>query len=423
LSEHPLDRTLLLLQLDAFPGLDLAAAARTIMTTRVKITADESSLSSNGGQTALTATFLALSQMGLRITLDVPDVPVFRSQPPLCGGGGIHTALTRHAADLIQPCVSDGAHDMVIALGAADAGADSYRLHGSDWGARIELDGGPKPWTAESPIGGALAGVLAGSAALPIIVRRLEVDQRLAAPDQFRAVRPVVAIELPSLDVSKPLDVGDVDVISGGAITNAALFALLRCDLDGRFRVFDNDRCEITNLNRYVLMRRSDIGALKVQNLERLTTDRFLIKGVPQRYDTRSQLELGPCVLVGADNIQTRHVVQSTNPNWLHVGGTTHFEVISTSHSGSEPCAGCLHPRTAVADPGVIPTISFVSLLAGTLQAYALLAHVTGKACPGYYCWAINLGGPSGVVAFRPRASPDCPLACEASQCLRVDAA
>lgn len=172
-SQHPLDRTVLLLELDAFDSLDRDTAIETITNTRVKLSTDDASMRSAAGQTALVAAFIALAQMGVCLTLDVPDAPLLGPQPPLIGDT-IRTALVELGADLVQPCRNATEHHMTMAIGDAPCDADGHRLTGGDWGASVEIGGPPRAWTGSLPIGGALAGVLAGAASLPIIITRLE---------------------------------------------------------------------------------------------------------------------------------------------------------------------------------------------------------------------------------------------------------
>jgi hypothetical protein len=64
--------------------------------------------------------------------------------------------------------------------------------------------------------------------------------------------------------------------------------------------------------------------------------------------------------------------VQRQAPDWVVVGGTSHFNVSSSSHRPAEPCAGCLHPiNDGVVN--VIPTVSFVSFWAGLATAVRIL--------------------------------------------------
>ncbi len=416
MSEHPLDRTALLLQRDVFEGIARAVAIDALMRTRVRLTADPETMQTPGGQTAVIASFVVLAQMGLRVSLDIPDTETIGFQPPL-ERGPVREQLAGLATRLVQPCgVSGDQEELVVAIGAGPGGRDAIRVTGTDWSATVRRGGQGAAWTGSLPFGGVLAAVPVGAVALARVVQRLEAELGVAAPATFRRVPLPADVMLPPLPTTVR-DVGDIDVISAGAITNAALFALLRWPaIRGRLRVFDADVAEITNLNRYLLLDRRAVGIAKVRWLERLDTGDLDISGIAQRFDAcPAQLPLASRVLVGVDHIPSRWLVQGAAAGWVHVAATSHFEVMSSGHEHGEPCAGCAHPRDADPDDGEIPTISFVSLLAGTLQAYSLLSHVAGKRVPNWFCWPMNLGGPAGMQPIDPGPNRACPLRCPAS--------
>ena len=232
------------------------------MNTRIKLLADQESLETAGGQTALVASFISLAQMGLRITLDVPDVPIIGVQPPL-DGPTIRSALISHAEQLIQPCAQDLEYELVLAIGSGDPGELGYRLTSDGSTTAAQMGNGPECWQGDDPVSGAMAGVLAGAAALPVAVRQLERALDRRAPAHLRTLKQRIAVSLPRIS-PKTGEIGDVEVVSAGAITNATVFVLLRSDLKGQLRIFDDDRFEVTNLNRYALLRRSDVGRPKV---------------------------------------------------------------------------------------------------------------------------------------------------------------
>jgi molybdopterin/thiamine biosynthesis adenylyltransferase len=211
-----------------------------------------------------------------------------------------------------------------------------------------------------------------------------------------------------------------VDVISAGAITNAALFALSRwTDIQGQLRVIDKDFGEESNLNRYAMLRRRDLGTAKAQVLARSSTGALTIEPVEERYTEEALLTIGDLasrVLVGVDHIPSRWLAARHAPGWICVAGTTHFEVVVSEHGPQGPCAGCLHPRD---DPGNadIPTVSFVSQLAGYLQAYRLIGNALGVARSSPTLAApFNLGAPRAMMSIGIAPRPDCPVGCPASQ-------
>src|SRR5207245_4926701 len=85
----------------------------------------------------------------------------------------------------------------------------------------------------------------------------------------------------PNLEAGLTRELGDVDAISGGAITHALLFCLLRVPgLRAHVRVIEEQRAELSNVNRYALLRASDDGRRKVGHLESLATDDAELEGV-----------------------------------------------------------------------------------------------------------------------------------------------
>ncbi len=217
------------------------------------------------------------------------------------------------------------------------------------------------------------------------------------------------------------MQLGDVDFVSGGAITTAALYCLARVPgLSGRLRVIEPDRLDLSNLNRYGLARRSDCRQFKVYILTRIETRRLAVTGVRERFDHESAERIGPLshrVVVGVDDIPSRWAVQRAADSWVGVAGTSHLYSLMTTHRPGEPCAGCAHPRDDDLD-GPIPTISFVSFWAGLIQARALLIEAAGGQPTGaaLHIWPFGLYGSRGLQpgGVPPRA--DCPVRCTASR-------
>jgi len=171
-------------------------------------------------------------------------------------------------------------------------------------------------------------------------------------------------------------ELGAVDFVSGGAITTAALHALYRIPgTTAMVRVWEPQLLDPTNLNRYVLMRRSMIGVPKALALKSWAPASVNVEALERLVDEAAIKEIGqwaPYVLVGTDNLPARWLVQSTWPQWLGVAGTAGFMVLVSEHERHQPCAGCIHAWTEDV-PGDIPTVSFVSYWAGLLLAARML--------------------------------------------------
>ena len=147
----------------------------------------------------------------------------------------------------------------------------------------------------------------------------------------------------------------------------------------GAGRIVEPDKAEISNLNRYMLLLMNDLGLPKAERLAGLPLGGLTLNALPWRFENEKSIgALAPRVLVGVDHIPTRWAVQRARPRWLSIGATTHWSAMSSYHSADMPCAGCAHPRDDVAD-APIPTVAFVSFLAGLLQTTDFLRELAGE--------------------------------------------
>ena len=179
----------------------------------------------------------------------------------------------------VQPsiqCDSDFKADVIFVVGDV-AGkthdAPCWCLTGSDWFGSVAMRGIVKPgaWSAPLPIGAMVSGALAASEAFKFVMRRLP----LRNPSDAVFFAPSISSSWNFDPIAAPLgesiDLGSVDFISAGAISQAALFALSRIprvEMSGR--IFDDDDTEASNLNRNMLTLASDLGQSKVEITSRL---------------------------------------------------------------------------------------------------------------------------------------------------------
>jgi len=433
LAAEALSRTALFLRLDAFGGdADEAAIVEGLTATTVRIASDGRNLASPAGQTAVSTLYGQLAMLGLRVTLHIPDVPLVMPQPPL-RGNHLGSALEDYGSDLIPRsrggAESSPALTFVIGDTPWPGGGPAIRVEGDGWAFRLgdaEVGHG-MPWKDDRPFG-ALAAGAAGAAeglrpALPLIAKA--VGSPLPPAHWWHLDhRRSVAIDLgvPGLDVADA-NLRTVDIISGGAITTSAMYVLLRLPrISGLLRLIEPEILDLSNLNRYSLARRSDLGRAKAEFLAGFSSERFVIEPLVRRFDAELAAEMGGLglfVCVGVDNIPSRWVVQAAAPGWVCVGATSHDFVMVTTHIPGGPCAGCAHPRDEEGD-GPIPTISFVSFWAGLLQARSLLARTAGLSSPpSVYAWPLGLFGQQALLSLDLAPNPACPVRCHAS--VRVD--
>jgi hypothetical protein len=278
-------------------------------------------------------------------------------------------------------------------------------------------------WCGDLPVGALKAAAAAAVEPFKVAISNLisALGLELGTPElveETRAVRFAAAAELSPTAV---LDLGRVDLISGGAITMACLHTMFRVPgLRADIRVIEPELLDISNLNRYALARREFLNDPKGLVMQRWQTSEIRVTWERQPFDERTLSLLAPLAdwtLVGCDDIPTRWLVQSLRPSWLGVGSTANFHTLTSEHRPGEPCARCLHSRDDQLR-GVIPTVSFVSYWAGFLLAERLLRAAFGAVCPPEH-QALNLVPlrldlPGSTIWGRVPRLSNCPI-CQAN--------
>lgn len=423
-----LARTTRLINQQIFDGhADENAIAAGLTGTTVRLIANEQNLTSRAGQAALATTFQLIARTGIGIELLAHDTPLRSPVPPPLRAPRLRAALLDLGQDLIPGTTlrTQPQHvDLTIAFGDSPTNdPHALRAEATDLGYRITpASGAASRITSQYPLGG-----LAAAAALAAIALDAALPNIEAAAGIRRSSRPQpppgppVDIDLrtlfPTLQPG-PHDLGPIDVISAGAITNALLSVLSWIpQLSANIRIFDDDTAALHNLNRCLQFRASDTdpSRKKVDVLQQQSTQALQITGIPRRFtqhDTAT-INLAPHVLVGADDIKTRWHVQESWPAHLYIGATTNNEAILTTHQPGQPCAGCAHPD-ANTPPGAIPTISFISYWAGLLQASALLTAASPPAAHRLAVYPFALGGDAWWNPSQMNHSANCPVGCAA---------
>jgi hypothetical protein len=431
MTEHPLDRTLLLMRdelTDSVTDDQLRAALQAV---RVQVRIDRATAATHAGQSGLLTLAWLLARSGHQIWVDAPDLALIRSQPPATATSLV-AALLEVGDDLGVGIIVTGRCDrpeLELRLGnlsGSETVANSLALGWSRWSATIRLN--QFPIASGDAAGGALAAAALGAGeAFKLAMQKLRMWAR--NPDHFcrvMAPAPTCRVRLAPEQMDANFDLGEVDVVSGGAITNAALYTLFRTAAAGRFRVADDDTSGCTNLNRNALLRKSRLGLRKVVDIAQLAPAGFGVTPIIGRYGADPDVlkVLRSTVLVGVDDIAARWAVQREAPGWVGVGATSHFMTVVSSHPAGAPCAGCLHPRDTPID-GPIPTVAFVSFWAGLLLAIRVMRHRTGMEADGREQQTVLYPlRPDNIWESAIAPHPNCPVKCGSSRAaLRVRAA
>jgi molybdopterin/thiamine biosynthesis adenylyltransferase len=419
-----LARTTLLLNQEWFSGeADDETIADALLASTVRLVGEAESMRSRAGQTALVTAFMLIARLGIGIEVQVPDVAVIDRVAPL-REPRLPEALIELGGDLIPGArvrSSAGEVEETFVFGAvSDHAGAVVQVIATDVEACLQRTGNGAVCTGSQPYGGLAAGAAAAAIALEAARPKIEAAVGLPARSPRPSPGPPVTINLaelfPRLATAPRLALGDFDAVSGGAITHALAYCLLRIPgLQGRLRVIEQQAADLSNVTRYSLLRASDEDTDKVTLLERASSERLEIHGVRSLFtrDTRTSLApLASLVLVGVDDIEARWWVQESEPAWLAVGATSNHLAQLSIHIPDSPCAACVHP--VALPPGTIPTISFVSFWAGLLQSCALMSGPGDPVNVMVYPFA--LGGTSWAVSVQPHANAACRIGCRASR-------
>lgn len=418
-----LTRTTLLINSELFDGkADPGAIADVLWGSCVRLRAEHPALHTRAGQSAIVTAHSLVARLGITIELEIPNPALGDCVAPL-RRPLLRDALAELGADLVPGALTRtkrGKVDSAFAIGSAAKEPEELAVSVSDFGLSIERGADSASCDGDLPFGGLAAGAAIAAIALERAVPAIEAATGLSARAPRPSPGPPLRLNLldlfPSLATRLQLHLGELDLISGGAITNAFLFCLLRVPgLNGSVRVIEPDVAELSNVNRYALLRASQAGLPKTALLEAAATDALRIRGVDSLFTTETRARLEPLakrVLVGVDDVEARWWVQEAEPVWLAIGATANHLAQLTSHVLDSPCAACLHPVPLA--PQEIPTISFVSFWAGLLQACAVLAPDSNPTNLSIYPFALGAAMPS--FSAPPAASARCPLGCAASR-------
>jgi hypothetical protein len=390
---------------------------------RVRCISDASNASCHAGQSALFSLVSLLARMGMRVILNVPDVRTVSYQPPFSCGSVLESLMETELIPGVRVSLEgESAADLTFVLGDSDASSthgNFLRLTGGDWDAALSINqpaATARRWTGTWPIGAMGSAALAANEALKLGMRRLPL--RCETSEVFTESRNCYW-DFGYCPTPRCIDLGMVDIISAGAISQAALFCLARVPgIQMSGYIFDHDTTSLSNFNRNMLTVPGDLDRLKARLCSSRCAQVFDLTPVAARYSSAHQLS--GRVLVGVDDIPSRWVVQRNSPGWVGVSGTSHFSISSSSHRMSEPCSGCLHPIDDATIVGPIPTISYVSFWAGLSLAVRLLREHAGMPYPRekQHLWLtpLRMDLPRSSMWFPVPPLPQCPVGCAASR-------
>lgn len=421
-----LSRTCLLLQSDlALP--DPHIVMRALFQPCIVLAASEAVVSTYAGQIAISTAAMLAARSGHSVFIDTPDAPLVGYQPPMTGRS-FHEAIESVSEKLIDGVkIAIGGPLMppdiafIFGDGTTGMGVRAKRLiyvGCSGWSGRLQEMPMQTRWAAqECPIGALAAATLVAAETFKISGRVL-LPHSPRAPEFSAAFAPLKESELRLAPEDTPLvgDLGFVDIVSAGAVSNAFLYAALRIpNVRGHGRAYDRDTSDHSNRNRNTLLLGQSVERTKVELFANVAQG-FTIEPIAHHFDRTELPNIAPRVVVGVDDIPTRWLLAEAGYQWMGVGATTHFKAMSSVHYPFSACAACLHPYDE-AQEGPTPTVAFVSFLAGLMVAADLLREV-GGAEPQLFARQTFVEALYPATIHRMSVPPiqDCPAGCSASK-------
>ncbi len=211
---------------------------------------------------------------------------------------------------------------------------------------------------------------------------------------QFHRYARHLALDEIGEDGQLKLLASKVLIIGAGGLGSPLLLYLAAAGI-GRIGVVDDDRVDISNLQRQIIHRDGSIGTLKVDSAQAslaaldpaIQIDRHAVRLDPDNVDT---LVVSYDIIVdGSDNFATRYLLNDTcvrHGKTLVSAALMRFEgQLSTfkPHAGAaHPCYRCVFPEPPPAD--LIPRCVEVGVLGvtagvlGTLQATEVIKELLG---------------------------------------------
>jgi ThiF family len=157
----------------------------------------------------------------------------------------------------------------------------------------------------------------------------------------------LVTLGEPSFGIAVPdtVDLGSFRLVGAGAIGQAAAQTLAVAGVRGRIVAVDHEKVALSNLQRYVLTRDGDLGAVKADLLrERLKKSGVEVVPMETRWHAELVEEQLP-TLVALDTAEARIGVQASLPGPIYNAWTQPTDVGWSRHErfGDEPCLACLY--------------------------------------------------------------------------------
>jgi hypothetical protein len=264
-------------------------------------------------------------------------------------GPSRHVRALGELATSINPAIETGGEPRVgISVGRVKSPFETTFYAGtSRWDALLNTTLPQPVGESENPFGAGVAACLAAANVfrrvfLPAWQGTVDTSVRFSALHLDRVARA-------ARGPGGPWRLNDEAVMVGvGAIGNAAVWALARAPLQGTLHLVDPEAIELGNLQRYVLTRRSDEAAAKVDLAAAVPTRGLSM--VPHQLTLARFLSrhgyMWDAFLLGLDSARDRRSAQAALPRWIANAWTQPGDLGVSVHPRfgvAGACVACLY--------------------------------------------------------------------------------
>jgi hypothetical protein len=204
------------------------------------------------------------------------------------------------------------------------------------------------------------------------------------------------------------LELPEIDWVGGGAVTQAALCALVGIPgLQVAGCVFDPKHIDEPDLNRSILSFVDSIDVGKPTAIRRALHEQTELEVVSGPFPPKAG-SVAPWVVCGADDVAVRPICQALWPERLFIVATEdQFGQVST-HAAEDDhfCAACFSDGPSSVGPA---TIVSTSVMSGVVGAATLAKLALGAAAPARTdVLTMRLDSPLALSQVTPSRNPDC---------------
>ncbi|HEY3462557.1 MAG TPA: ThiF family adenylyltransferase [Gaiellaceae bacterium] len=319
----------------ALDGLDRAAVTSKLESTSISLVAGEKADVGTAREGFLLAANL-LARLYPSIAILAPD--------ELARAAEAEITLINPVAEVTTTPPESQTAALLFEPGEARIPVDTPAVAVFARGWNVYVDDPPSEGEPVAGPAALLAAVLGVSEVFRIVFAD-ELGERGRRGRQPSALNLITLSEPEQVEVPDDVDIGEARLVGSGAIGQAAALALAVAGARGTLLAVDHEKVALSNLQRYVLARDSDVGEVKVDLLrERLAGSGLEVVPVPAEWHV-GLVEAQLPTLVALDSAEARIGVQASLPGPLYNAWTQPADVGWSRHEhfGETPCLACLY--------------------------------------------------------------------------------